>query len=96
MPHASALIQRDFRWVLGGTAGQKQIPHATKVDLVWQLGVYSESIVEEPWTACFPSAKIGRASRPGKKFNLVIDEEPLDKDCHVCVCVCVWSPIILL
>ncbi|GFW87768.1 uncharacterized protein TNCV_4487331 [Trichonephila clavipes] len=27
--------------------------------------------------------KIRRASRPGKQFNLVIDEEPLDNACHV-------------
>ncbi|GFU87638.1 uncharacterized protein TNCV_2935601 [Trichonephila clavipes] len=34
--------------------------------------------------------KIRRASRPGKQFNLVIDEEPLDNACHV------WSCIILM
>ncbi|GFU90042.1 hypothetical protein TNCV_2439291 [Trichonephila clavipes] len=32
----------------------------------------------------------GKASRPGRHFNLVIDEEPLDNACHV------WSRIILL
>ncbi|GFW24126.1 hypothetical protein TNCV_4951701 [Trichonephila clavipes] len=32
---------------------------------------------------------IRRASQPGKQFNLVIDEEPLDNACHV------WSRIIL-
>ncbi|GFW96177.1 uncharacterized protein TNCV_571481 [Trichonephila clavipes] len=38
----------------------------------------------------FYRRKIRKASRPGKKFNLVIDEEPLDNACHV------WSHIILL
>ncbi|GFX75137.1 uncharacterized protein TNCV_3170641 [Trichonephila clavipes] len=27
------------------------------------------------------------ASRSGKQFNLVIDEEPLDNACHVCSCI---------
>ncbi|GFT43270.1 uncharacterized protein TNCV_2521161 [Trichonephila clavipes] len=34
--------------------------------------------------------KIGTASRSGKQFNLVIDEEPFENACHV------WSRIILL
>ncbi|GFU13224.1 uncharacterized protein TNCV_2965881 [Trichonephila clavipes] len=38
---------------------------------------------------CFLSER-RRASRPGKQFNLVIDEEPLDNACHM------WSRIILL
>ncbi|GFW34255.1 uncharacterized protein TNCV_384711 [Trichonephila clavipes] len=38
----------------------------------------------------FYQRKIWIASRPGKQFNLVIDEEPLDNACHV------WSRIILL
>ncbi|GFS48498.1 uncharacterized protein TNCV_2298051 [Trichonephila clavipes] len=38
----------------------------------------------------FYRRKIRRASRPGKQFNLVIDEEPLYNACHV------WSCIILL
>ncbi|GFW20263.1 uncharacterized protein TNCV_1855861 [Trichonephila clavipes] len=38
----------------------------------------------------FYRRKIRRASRLGKQFNLVIDEEPLDNACHV------WSRIILL
>ncbi|GFV60889.1 uncharacterized protein TNCV_925031 [Trichonephila clavipes] len=38
----------------------------------------------------FYRRKIRRASRPGKQFNQVIDEEPLDNACHV------WSRIILL
>ena len=38
----------------------------------------------------FYRRKIRRASRPGKQFNLAIDEEPLDNACHV------WSRIILL
>ncbi|GFX26838.1 uncharacterized protein TNCV_1840111 [Trichonephila clavipes] len=31
----------------------------------------------------FYRRKVWRASRPGKQFNLVIDEEPLDNACHV-------------
>ncbi|GFV48993.1 mariner Mos1 transposase [Trichonephila clavipes] len=38
----------------------------------------------------FYRQKIRRASRPGEKFNLVIDEESLYNACHV------WSRIILL
>ncbi|GFV81123.1 uncharacterized protein TNCV_2271071 [Trichonephila clavipes] len=38
----------------------------------------------------FYRRKIRRASRSGKEFNLVIDEEPLDNACYV------WSRIILL
>ncbi|GFV73189.1 hypothetical protein TNCV_2374611 [Trichonephila clavipes] len=38
LPHASALIQRDFGCVLG-VQQTKQLPHVAKVDLVWQLGV---------------------------------------------------------
>ncbi|GFV27470.1 hypothetical protein TNCV_3607861 [Trichonephila clavipes] len=56
LPHASALIQRDFGCILG-VQQTKQLPHVAKVDLVWQIGVYSGSIVEQPWTTCFLSAK---------------------------------------
>ncbi|GFV67876.1 hypothetical protein TNCV_926421 [Trichonephila clavipes] len=56
LPHASALIQKDFVYVLG-VQQTKQLSHVAKVDLVWQLGVYSGSIVEQPWTTCFLSAK---------------------------------------
>ncbi|GFX12507.1 hypothetical protein TNCV_2930011 [Trichonephila clavipes] len=38
LPHALALIQRDFGCVLG-VQQTKQLPHVAKVDLVWQLGV---------------------------------------------------------
>ncbi|GFW24094.1 uncharacterized protein TNCV_4951381 [Trichonephila clavipes] len=38
----------------------------------------------------FYRRKIRRASRPGKQFNLVIDEKPLGNACHV------WLRIILL
>ncbi|GFU58911.1 hypothetical protein TNCV_2798621 [Trichonephila clavipes] len=38
LPHASALIQRDFGCVLG-VQQTKQLPHVAKVDLVGQLGV---------------------------------------------------------
>ncbi|GFV82567.1 hypothetical protein TNCV_2976771 [Trichonephila clavipes] len=40
-----------------GVQQTKQLAHITKVDLVWQLGVLSGSIVEQPWTTCFLSAK---------------------------------------
>ncbi|GFW77882.1 hypothetical protein TNCV_3910921 [Trichonephila clavipes] len=56
LPQASALIHRDFGCVLG-VQQNKQFPHVAKVDLVWQLGVQSGSIVEQPWTTCFLSAK---------------------------------------
>ncbi|GFV25439.1 hypothetical protein TNCV_1147091 [Trichonephila clavipes] len=56
LPHASALNQRDFGCVLG-VQQTKQLPHGAKVDLVWKLGVQSGSIVEQPWTTCFLSAK---------------------------------------
>ncbi|GFS67854.1 uncharacterized protein TNCV_2295171 [Trichonephila clavipes] len=32
----------------------------------------------------FCRQKIRRASQPGKQFNRVIDEEPLDNVCHMC------------
>ncbi|GFX37607.1 uncharacterized protein TNCV_3201301 [Trichonephila clavipes] len=38
----------------------------------------------------FYRRKIGRTSRPGKQFNLVIEEEPLDN------AFLVWSRIIML
>ncbi|GFS76056.1 hypothetical protein TNCV_4666631 [Trichonephila clavipes] len=38
LPNASALIQKDFRSVLG-VQQSKQLPRVAKVDLVWQLGV---------------------------------------------------------
>ncbi|GFT12145.1 hypothetical protein TNCV_127821 [Trichonephila clavipes] len=55
-PHASALIQRDFGCVLGERQ-TKQLPHVAKVDLVWQLGVLSGSILEQPWATYFLSTK---------------------------------------
>ncbi|GFW41339.1 uncharacterized protein TNCV_1003321 [Trichonephila clavipes] len=68
----------------------KQIPHVTKVDLVWQLGCNLDESLSNHGHHVFYRRKILRASRPGKQFNLVIDEEPLDNACHV------WSRIILL
>ncbi|GFV55043.1 hypothetical protein TNCV_3377171 [Trichonephila clavipes] len=56
LPHASALIQRDFGCALG-VQQTKQLSHVAKVDLVWQLGVLFGSIVEQPWTTCFISSK---------------------------------------
>ncbi|GFY10668.1 hypothetical protein TNCV_2194891 [Trichonephila clavipes] len=56
LPHVSALIQRDYGYVLG-VQQTKQLPHVAKVDLVWQLGVQSGSIVEQPSITCFLSVK---------------------------------------
>ncbi|GFV49018.1 hypothetical protein TNCV_5065021 [Trichonephila clavipes] len=55
-PRATALVQRDFGCVLG-VQQTKQLPHVAKVDLVWQLGVKSGSIVDQLWTPCFLSLK---------------------------------------
>ncbi|GFY20414.1 hypothetical protein TNCV_210461 [Trichonephila clavipes] len=52
MPHASALIQRDFGCILG-VQQTKQLPHVAKVD----LEVLSGSIIEQPRTTCFLSVK---------------------------------------
>ncbi|GFX36352.1 uncharacterized protein TNCV_4932651 [Trichonephila clavipes] len=67
-----------------------QLPHVAKVDLVGQLGVYLGQSLSNHGPYVFYRRKIRRASRPGKQFNLVIDEKPLDNACHV------WSHIILL
>ncbi|GFU85636.1 hypothetical protein TNCV_1719271 [Trichonephila clavipes] len=56
LPHALALFQRNFGCVLG-VQQTKQLPHVAKVVLVWQLGMQSGSIVEQPWTTCFLSVK---------------------------------------
>ncbi|GFW42793.1 hypothetical protein TNCV_473831 [Trichonephila clavipes] len=56
LPHASALVQRDFRCVLG-VQQTKQIPHVARVNLLRQLGVQFGSIVEQAWITCFVSAK---------------------------------------
>ncbi|GFX90968.1 hypothetical protein TNCV_3167991 [Trichonephila clavipes] len=56
LPHASSLFQREFGCVLG-VQQTKKLPHVAKVDLVWPLGVYSGSIIEQPWTTCILSAK---------------------------------------
>ncbi|GFY03287.1 hypothetical protein TNCV_1172461 [Trichonephila clavipes] len=68
LPHASALIQRDFGCVLG-VQQTKQLPNVTKVDLVWQLGVLSGSIVEQPWTTCFLSAKDPESEPAGEAIQ---------------------------
>ncbi|GFT03431.1 uncharacterized protein TNCV_2985921 [Trichonephila clavipes] len=89
LPHASALIQRDFGCVLG-VQQTKQLPHIVKVDLVGQLGYNLGESLSNHGPHVFYRRKIRRASQPGKLFNLVIDEEPLDNACHV------WSCIIML
>ncbi|GFW48819.1 uncharacterized protein TNCV_4243991 [Trichonephila clavipes] len=88
LPHASALIQRDFGCVLG-VKQTKQLTHVAKVDLVWQLGCNLGQSLRNHG----PHALIGKRSgerRPGKQFNLVIGEEPLDNACYV------WSRIMML
>ncbi|GFV14071.1 uncharacterized protein TNCV_525471 [Trichonephila clavipes] len=85
LPHASALIQSDFGCVLG-VQKTKQLPHVAKVDLVCNLG----QSLSNHGPHIFYRRKIRRVSRPGKQFNLVMDEEALDNACHV------WSRIILL
>ncbi|GFT21567.1 transposable element Tc1 transposase [Trichonephila clavipes] len=87
LPHASALIQRDFVCVLG-VQQTKQLPHVAKVVRVWQLGLCQSLTNHGPHV--FYRRKIRRVTRPGKQFKLVINEEPLDNWCHV------WSSIILL
>ncbi|GFX00904.1 hypothetical protein TNCV_4578701 [Trichonephila clavipes] len=56
LPHPSPLIQRDFGCIIG-VRNTKQLPRVANVDLVWQLEVLSGSIIEQPWTTCFLSAK---------------------------------------
>ncbi|GFW84220.1 uncharacterized protein TNCV_4878831 [Trichonephila clavipes] len=89
LPHASVLIQRDFGCVLG-VQQTKQLPHIAKVDLVWQLGCNLGQSLSNHRPHVFYRRIIRRASQPGKQFNLVFDEEPLDNACHV------WSRNILL
>ncbi|GFY34157.1 uncharacterized protein TNCV_2504601 [Trichonephila clavipes] len=89
VPHALALIQRDFGCVLG-VQQTKQLPHVAKTDLMWPLGCNLGQSLSSHGPHAFYQRNIRRASQPGKQFNLVIDEEPLDNACHV------WSRIILL
>ncbi|GFT10462.1 uncharacterized protein TNCV_3191211 [Trichonephila clavipes] len=60
--------------------------------LIWcgSWGCNLGQSLSNPGPHVFYLRKIRRASRPGKQFNLMIDEEPLDNACHV------WSRIILL
>ncbi|GFU02612.1 uncharacterized protein TNCV_3755261 [Trichonephila clavipes] len=89
LPHASALIQRDFGCVLG-VQQTKQLRHVAEVDLVWQLVCNQGQSLSNHGPHVFYRRKIRKASQPEKQFNLGIEEEPLDKECHV------WSGIILL
>ncbi|GFW24191.1 uncharacterized protein TNCV_1847501 [Trichonephila clavipes] len=68
----------------------KQLPHVAKVDRCdsWWCNLGQSLSNHGPHV--FYGQKIRRSSRPGKQFNLVIDEEPFDNACHV------WSHIILL
>ncbi|GFT89648.1 uncharacterized protein TNCV_3137411 [Trichonephila clavipes] len=84
LPHASAFIQRDFEFVLG--------VQKTKQLLVCQLGGRCNlgQSLSNHGPHVFYRRKIRRVNRPGKQFNLVIEDEPLDNACPV------WSRIILL
>ncbi|GFW26287.1 uncharacterized protein TNCV_4423341 [Trichonephila clavipes] len=89
LAHASALIQKDFGCVL--TVQQtKQFPYVAKVDLFGSWGCILEQSLSNHGPHVFYRRKIRRASPPGKQFNLMIDEEPLDNACQV------FSRIILL
>ncbi|GFY27519.1 hypothetical protein TNCV_2071391 [Trichonephila clavipes] len=61
LPHASALIQRDFGCVLG-VQQTKQLPHVAKVDLVWQLRV--TSVVVHNAAAQHPLSTVSPDSNP--------------------------------
>ncbi|GFV79791.1 uncharacterized protein TNCV_1726161 [Trichonephila clavipes] len=80
--HALALIQRDFGCILG-VQQTKHLPHVPKVDLVWQLGCNLGQSVSNHGPHVFHRRKIRKVRRPGKQFNLVIDEEHLDNAYHV-------------
>ncbi|GFV92467.1 uncharacterized protein TNCV_3950771 [Trichonephila clavipes] len=88
LPYASALIQRDFGCVLGSRPSSFH----TLPKLIWCgcWGCNQGQSLSNHGPRVFYRRKIRRASRPGKQFNLVIDEEPLDNACHV------WLRIILL
>ncbi|GFX11233.1 uncharacterized protein TNCV_1893741 [Trichonephila clavipes] len=82
-------VEKDFEPISRQYQQTKQLPHVTKVDLVsWGCNLGQSLSNHGPQV--FYRRKIRGASRPGKQFNLVIDEEPLDNVCHV------WSHIILL
>ncbi|GFX58243.1 uncharacterized protein TNCV_4050011 [Trichonephila clavipes] len=68
----------------------KKLPRVATVDVVWQLGCNLAQLLSKHETRVFYQLKIQKASRPGKQFNLVVDEEPLDNACNV------WSRITLL
>ncbi|GFV63243.1 uncharacterized protein TNCV_1731831 [Trichonephila clavipes] len=73
-----------------GEQQTKQLPHVAKVDPVWQLACNLGQSSSNHGSYIFHRQKIRRVSRPGKQFNLVIDDELLDNACHV------WLRIILL
>ncbi|GFX78085.1 hypothetical protein TNCV_972391 [Trichonephila clavipes] len=77
LPHASALIQRDFGCVLG-VQQTKQLPHVAKVHLVWQLGCNLGQSLSNHGPQVYYRRKIRRARRKEKQFNLVVHEEPLE------------------
>ncbi|GFW71784.1 uncharacterized protein TNCV_4658321 [Trichonephila clavipes] len=82
LPHASVLIQRDFGCVLG-IQQIKQLPTLPKLIWCcsWGCNMGQSLSNHEPYV--FYRRKIPRASRPGKQFKLVMDEETLDTACHV-------------
>ncbi|GFY26034.1 hypothetical protein TNCV_1917841 [Trichonephila clavipes] len=62
LPHASALIQRDFGCVLG-VQQTKQLPHVAKVDLVWKPGKTS-LVVHNLFSVLSPRCLQTRIIRP--------------------------------
>ncbi|GFX06563.1 uncharacterized protein TNCV_3017971 [Trichonephila clavipes] len=85
LPHASASIEGHFGCVLE-VQHTKQLPK-----LIWcgSWGKLGQSLSNHGPNVLY-QRKIRRVSRPGKQFNLVIDEGPLHNACHV------WSCFILL
>ncbi|GFW74322.1 uncharacterized protein TNCV_3438751 [Trichonephila clavipes] len=68
----------------------KKPPQFAKVDLCGSWRCNLGQSLSNYGAHVFYRRKIRRANRPGKQFNLVVNEEPLEKACHL------WSRIILL
>ncbi|GFX04633.1 uncharacterized protein TNCV_2773641 [Trichonephila clavipes] len=66
-----------------GVQQPKQLQHVAKVDLVWQMGCNLVQSLSNHGPHVFIGERSREASRPGKQFNLMIDEEPLDNACHM-------------
>ncbi|GFW43024.1 uncharacterized protein TNCV_1474201 [Trichonephila clavipes] len=76
LPHASALIQRDFGY-------SRPRSFHTLPKLIWcgSWGCNLDQSLSNHGPHVFYRRKIRRASRPGKQFNPVIDEEPFFEQC---------------